>query len=592
MRKCYRYILTAVVFFLFGAVLLYVPSVAGLADNTDFIRVTRPLGMIPDKNLRFFYFQRKFEYIRSFDNLGHFLKFVLYPGVNESSFKSTQFVFVKAAQVISGVISYLKTNRISHFDITALSSMFLALHSISVTWLFKNLRTGKKACDFFLLLIIVTVFFCMGYLLYYNSLFGESVILWSFLLWFSALVHLLKSGKRSYSALTLYFMSAIVFTGAKVANIPLGFLIGIFSIYFFFNTETAGKKVLVILGVSAVFAASVYFYTAIPSWMKKPNNYHSIFFGILKNSENPEEDLEKLGIDAKYAVLADTNVYVDLKGFDVFSPEFEKEVHDKAGPVEVTLYYLKNPGRMMEKLNISAEASLFIRPPYLGNYQVEDNAEILKFAGRNLVWEWLRKQFTGHAFAVITLVFVLYTSVIVHEFLLHMKTKCTSYSLFLPAKILLMVFALSQWIFPVIGNGEADLVKHMFLFNLLLDTMIIVLAADIVKLTAGNPANRRFIFPLLGLLVISAGLLAADSKICSNGITTFGKYNGKAIEWEILDESGSHYFLQQRILSITGPFHQKATAGRYRIYGPGSTMTPKTVFCLSFQKMKRKGLKR
>ena len=264
LRKCYRYILTAVVFF--GAVLLYVPSVAGLADNTDFIRVTRPLGMIPDKNLRFFYFQRKFEYIRSFDNLGHFLKFVLYPGVNESSFKSTQFVFVKAAQVISGVISYLKTNRISHFDITALSSMFLALHSISVTWLFKNLRAGKKACDFFLLLIIVTVFFCMGYLLYYNSLFGESVILWSFLLWFSALVHLLKSGKRSYSALTLYFMSAIVFTGAKVANIPLGFLIGIFSIYFF-NTETAGKS----FGHSwslAVFAASVYFYTAIPSWMK------------------------------------------------------------------------------------------------------------------------------------------------------------------------------------------------------------------------------------------------------------------------------------------------------------------------------------
>ena len=74
-----------------------------------------------------------------------------------------------------------------------------------------------------------------------------------------------------------------------------------------------------------------------------------------------------------------------------------------------------------------------MRPP-IGNYQVEDNAEILKFAGRNLVWEWLRKQFTGHAFAVITLVFVLYTSVIVHEFLLHMKTKCTSYSLFLPAK--------------------------------------------------------------------------------------------------------------------------------------------------------------
>ena len=162
----------------------------------------------------------------------------------------------------------------------------------------------------------------------------------------------------------IIFISSVIFTGAKVANIPLGFLIGVFSIHFLFNVESVGKKILIVFGICIVFATSVYFYRAIPDWMKKPNNYHSIFFGILKNSDNPERDLVKLGIDTKYSSLANTNVYVNLKGFDIYSEEFHKEVYDRAGPVEVSLYYLKNPERMLEKLNLSAEASL-LYVPYL-----------------------------------------------------------------------------------------------------------------------------------------------------------------------------------------------------------------------------------
>lgn len=66
MRKHCNYIILAISLFILGAFILYVPDAAGLADNTDFIRITQPTGMIIENQLKFFYFQRKFEYINIF----------------------------------------------------------------------------------------------------------------------------------------------------------------------------------------------------------------------------------------------------------------------------------------------------------------------------------------------------------------------------------------------------------------------------------------------------------------------------------------------------------------------------------------------
>lgn len=555
MKERYNYAILAVILFIAGAFLLYFPHVTGLADNTDFIRITQPAGMVLDNNLKFFYFQRKFEYVRSFDNLHDFFTFIINPDIkNESNFKTTQFIFVKAAQLIGGTILYLRTGKIDHFDIVALSVIFLLLHCISVVLLFKTVKTGNRVYDLIILALLVMVFYNMGYLLYYNSFYGESVTMSGFLMWFSVLLSLIHSSEKKYSHLFLYFICGIIFTGAKVANIPLGFLIAAFSIYFLFNVNTAGKKIAVITGICLTVAVSVYFYREIPDWMKKPNNYHSIFYGILKNSDDPEGDLKKLGIDTKYSALADTTVYVDLNGLDIFGEEFTKEVHDKAGPFEVAMYYLKNPARMFEKLKLSAEASVFIRPPYLGNYGIEDDTEIVKFVRRNAIWEWIRKQFTGCAFWAVTAVFLLYFCITAYQFYLFKKRKYSVSPGYIHAKIMLMLFAGSQWIFPVIGNGEADLIKHMFLFNLLLDTMIVLLVTDIFKLMMQNLLNRRMVFSFAGFLAVLFIFIFAGKEISDNDMIVFGKYRGQPLTWEVLEETDDYYFVVSKEVVDYRPF--------------------------------------
>ncbi len=544
MKKHHYFLILAFSFFALGVLLLYVPNPVGLADNTDFIRVSQPVGLVLDNDSRFFYFQRMYEYIEPFYNLKDFFEFVLFPDIKSiSGFQTTQFIFIKVAQLANGLVSYLINRVIYYFDITTLSIIFLIIHSIAIALLFVNIKTKNKLANMIILLVIVLIFYDMGYLLYYNSLFGEAVILSTFLLWFSILQYLIQSDKKSYTILIIYFITGAVFIGAKVANIPLGILMALLSTYFIFDVKENVKKIVVIIGICFTLLTSFYFYKAIPKWMSKPNTFHSLFFGILKDSDNLEKELQKLGIDSKYAILANTTVYDDLMGFDIYNERFQDEVLNKANPLNVTFYYLKNPKKMFKKLNISAESSLIIRPPYLGNYEFETDIEIVKFVKRNSIWEWIRKQFTGYAFALLSSVFVFYSLIVSYQFYLLRKQKYIISLGLILSKLVLLVFAASQWIFPVIGNGEADLIKHMFLFNLLFDTMILILIADLIKLVQHNLINKRMVISIIGVWIFTVSTIFIYKVVPKNEHILFGQYNGQQLTWEIINKTNENYFL-------------------------------------------------
>ncbi len=544
MKKHHYFLILTFFFFFLGVLLLNVPHSVGLADNTDFIRVSQPVGLVLNSDFKFFYFQQRFEYIKPFYNLKDFFKFVLCPDIeNISGFQTTQFLFIKIAQLIDGIVAYLSNQVITYFNITILSLNFLVIHSISAALLFYNIKTKNKLTNIAILFIIVIIFYDMGYLLYYNSFFGESVILSTFLMWFSTSLHLIQSDKKGYPMLILYFITGIIFIGAKVANIPLGIIMALLSICFIFDVKENIKKLVVTIGIIFTVLTSIYFYQAIPTWMTKPNTYHSLFFGILKDSNDPENDLQRLGIDTKYATLAGTTAYDNLKGFDIYNEQFQYEVFDKAGPLKVMFFYLSNPGKMIEKLNKSAEASLIIRPPYLGNYEFETNEDIVKFAKRNSIWEWIRKQFTGYAFILITSVFLLYFFILAYQFYLFRKKIFISSLGFVLLRFTLMIFAASQWIFPVIGNGEADLIKHMFLFNLLFDTMIIMLIVDTIKLVQNSLIKKQIVFSIMGVAIIAIATMFIYKEIPKNKCIVFGQYKGQQLTWEILHEADNLYLL-------------------------------------------------
>jgi hypothetical protein len=159
--------------FLFGSFLLFIPTPIGTADNSDFIRVIQPIGLTSNDNLKFYYFQQKYNYIQEFDSLFQHTKFIFNPDLeNHAEYRTTQFLLVKIAQLINGVVYYVKDGVIARFDIRTMGMLLLIVHCTALVLLWRNFRIKNKWWNIGQLLIMIIIYFDVGYLVYYNSFFG------------------------------------------------------------------------------------------------------------------------------------------------------------------------------------------------------------------------------------------------------------------------------------------------------------------------------------------------------------------------------------------------------------------------------------
>jgi hypothetical protein len=58
-----RFLLVFFILIIFGSTILFSSSSVGLADNSDFYRITKPNGMNNHVNNKYFHFYDSFEYI-------------------------------------------------------------------------------------------------------------------------------------------------------------------------------------------------------------------------------------------------------------------------------------------------------------------------------------------------------------------------------------------------------------------------------------------------------------------------------------------------------------------------------------------------
>lgn len=546
MRKKVIYPIFFIVLIIIGYLLINYPTTVGLADNSDYGRVLQPIGLASDQSVKFFYTQQDYLYDKEFLSLREHVGFIVNPRIeNIAQYHSTHFIIIKCAQLLNGIIKYYKYGQINDFDIRALSHLYVMIFSLAIVLFIKSIPLKNSLLKVMLAAFVLFIYYDKGYMLYFNSFYGEPLILVSLLLYVACTLLIIRDEKKSYGLYILSFISGCIFIGAKVANIPLGLIMLLFSALLFYYKKHRRIRIIIIIGSIGMLVTSIYYFISVPKWMNDVNQYHSLFYGVLKDSSHPKEDLQDLGIDEKYLTLQNTHGYMDHKGYDIYSEDFRKEVYEKATPFKISLYYLTHPSRLLEKMEIAARSSTIIRPPYLGNYTKEDDDEVLKFDKRFSWWESLRKTTYRYSLLLIVIVFGLF--IIMSYFsLFRVKATINKHQriLLIAFRIMLLIFAASQFVLPVIGNGEADLIKHMFLFNVLLDMMIILCFIDL----------SRFIE--LGKIKLSLGILS--TAVCTllvvivinsnheNETITFGKYNNEEVVWEVIEETDEYYFLASK----------------------------------------------
>ncbi|MCD9026230.1 hypothetical protein [Cohnella silvisoli] len=439
------------------ASLIMTSPVIGIADSGDFGRVLGVTGLsVLNRNES--YYEQYFHYAHQ-----HFG----YGGYTLGGYISTHVILVAGAGLIGRIING------EAFDIRVLGVCYSILFIWAIALMVKNAPLTNSRKNTIILAIVMSlsllfVFGDIGYLAYFQSFFGEPYALIGMLLMVASAVALASTDKPTGSLLTLFVIAAFAVATSKIQNAPLGFAFALLAWRMYgLRTDKRWKR-QALVGIVVLVLGSALMIAVAPDRLRNTNLYQSIFFGVLKDSPDVARDMEELGIPKKYSVLAGTNYFQKDTAIPQSDPVLRKEVLEKLSHKDIAFYYLRHPSRFMQKLDRAAANAMFIRPYYLGNYDQSagkpPGAIIYKYSG----WSQWKVEHMPRKFAWYLGTYILYFAVLG---ILWWSSSSRRRRLVVETMAVVAIAGVFSCIVPLIGDGEADLGKHLFMFNVCFDMM-------------------------------------------------------------------------------------------------------------------------
>ncbi|NEZ41447.1 hypothetical protein [Paenibacillus alvei] len=431
--------------------ILFTSPYIGVADNGDFDRIVRSGGISPLPDT-FTYDDKYFGYSHSKYEYGPF-------AIN---YASSQVLFVFIAGLLGRVLNS------SYFPMQAMGIVYSLLLLSTLFVIIRYACAGKRWLQITAALCVLLVFFDIGYVAYFHSFFGESVSLLFLLLSTAISVILARQQQPSIIWLVLLFVCAFILAASKIQNAPIGLVFALYGLRLYRKRSDRSWKRVIAGGVAFMIATTGLIYVFAPKELKQINLYQTIFFGILKDSPHVSEDLDALGIPQKYAVLAGTNYFQTDVPIKQDAPELTEHVYSRLGHMDIVGYYLRHPSRIIDKLEAASAQATFIRPYYLGSYEKELGQPRGAIAYTYSTWSEGKKNLIPKNFIFFFIFFLLYFGVILKEYIRNKYKRHV-----LDVTIIVALVAIISVAVPLVGDGEADLGKHLFLFNVSFDIMIV-----------------------------------------------------------------------------------------------------------------------
>lgn len=453
-----NYFIEAIILTIIGMVLLntlFIHPIIGKCDNGDFGRFYFYGGLkdlASDYNNMYDYTVH-INYIVS--NLGCVLPF----GPNWVSGT----LLLKIAEVIS-LLSVGVNNGL--FDIRYLTFVYCIIFLISVFLIINNKffsRTLKITAGIYIILFFTDV--C--YIAYFNSFFGEAGTVVFFFLTIGIFLHLINREKPKVKHFVLFFIASGGFLTSKSQELPLLlFMLIIYGgLYFYYKEKKLRKSIIIGALTVIVLCAGTYF--SLSQFTNYNNVYQSVFFGVLHGSKTPEKDLEELGVNKKFLAFKGVSFYNQKGKNNPMGEEMLKEFYPKVNTGKMLVFYLKHPMRLWSKTVDSAEHAYRFNKIGEGNFVKGQYNKTKIYNGfrQNLINLFPILHHNIYIFITFSIGFL---TVLVFYFL---KYKDKNIRLLMVMLLFILAAGASQLVLPVIGSGECDFEKHLFLISLAYDTM-------------------------------------------------------------------------------------------------------------------------
>lgn len=508
--------------------ILYLGENVGLSDNGDFRRVLLANNLSYADDTDYYYlFKKDYKMTVEGDTFSEKAASVLETNKEQEIYTSPHFVIIKISKLLNLISNEMTGREETSYNIAWLAAIYIIMLTTAAWGIFTFVQDQKRSLKIAVMVLFLVMFCDCGYVLYFNSFYGEP-------LQYVALMMLISVGLMIYKRPSLpkvicFYISLYFFAGAKLANVPFSVIASLLAIVFTILRKDRLFKVGVVITAIVAVCCIAQLYSSIPDWMQQDTTYQSVFFGITKESDTPQKDLEELGVDSKYAVLANTHSYMDEDEYplDIRTETFKQDFYDKVSKLDILFFYLRHPPRLIDKLNISIENSAYIRPPNSGN----SSTKLMEVTNRYSMWSNLRVALKFlYQPIVIFVVFIVLTVyiILVDIFLISRRKKEEPQRLYMLCGINVLILGL--WInlmLPILGNGEADISKHMFLFTNCIDILFAVLVIGLFNM------KKKNVIISLTLVAVGTGAFYVSPP---KKTMKFGTYNGRPVKWEIVEE--------------------------------------------------------
>jgi hypothetical protein len=443
---------------------LFIPPVVGLADQGDFARIIGTFGYAPEDRSATIAFVAE--------------KYVPDPAARKPEWEqpSSEYLFVASAILLNKVIS-----PDGKLDIVVIGAVHVLAFLAAFTRLLlvtKQIRVSPVLWSIGLVALTD-----VGYAAYWNSFYAEPASCIFFLLLAAESIAICNSESVSPRQIALWSLWAILFVMAKAQNAPLGILLTLFSMRLCWWTKERATRQLAILASALIAAATLFNIVTIPARVQWADAYNHMFLAILPESRNPSADLKAFGLEPALAKYSGTGAWSPGSAFHEMVES--GLIGNQFTHATIARFYLQHPTRIWRHAKTLLPIAFSLRPEWCGNFERTAGRPPGARSAAFTLWSGFHEQVLRRMGKLILILLCLSPAIAATAWI-YCPARRRPIELF----FLLSICCLTAFLVAALGDAW-DNVKHLFLFNLMLDACLIFATGFITSpKSKGSPSSN------------------------------------------------------------------------------------------------------
>ena len=375
----------------------------------------------------------------------------------------------------------------STYGMAVLMSLVTLACIIKIVW---DLYPSMKRWSLALGILLNAMLMSETYLVWYNSLFGETTLLIGLVMSVCCGIHIAVMPKKGFWKRFLWFalllLSLYILIGSKAQmfiSAPAAVLLFIglllhhlpyrYDMRALLGVAAAGVLVLFLYGAAGIYRSD----RTADSTSQKHTLWQAYFYGILMISDDPIGDMKEAGIDT--AMAPDIGKYVDFSDdadyvYAPLSDEAQKAFYDHVSTLTILKWYVTHPSKLLFMLNHAASETHELYNSfrvYSGQDYSDPEHDTVDGMG---LWMYWRPFFTPDSFPGYAVLYLIMLIFLLRKIRRGEKTAGERKAGLLARVLLFVMFTgVLQYPLSVLGNGFADNQKQLFCFAATYDLLLI-----------------------------------------------------------------------------------------------------------------------